>query len=263
MGHGCLSPTSNSSIRDRQDKGPQMTEATGIVFVIDDDASIQHALGGLIRSIGLKVETFGSAKEFLDREPRGRPACITLDIRLRGMSGLDLQRYLVEAQITIPIIFVTGQADVAMSVRAMKAGASDFLTKPFHDQELLDAVVHAVEQDRVRRQQEAEIATLQEHFRSLSPREREVLNGVVSGLLNKQVAAEIGTTEATVKFHRGQLMRKMSADSLADLVRMAVKLEISDTLTETYPFGKVQRTVKTSGTSHATLLPPPAQRPSY
>jgi FixJ family two-component response regulator len=240
-----------------------MTEATGIVFVIDDDASIQLALDRLIRSIGLKVETFGSAKEFLDRERPGIPACITLDIRLRGMSGLDLQRYLVEAQITIPIIFVTGQADVAMSVRAMKAGASDFLTKPFRDQELLDAVVHAVEQDRARRQHEAEIETLQEHFRSLSPREREVLNGVVSGLLNKQVAAEIGTTEATVKFHRGQLMRKMSAELLADLVRMAVKLEISTTRTDTYLLGKAPHTIRTSGTSHAALLPPLAQRSSY
>ena len=263
MGHGCLSPGCGFSTRGRRGKGPQMTEATGVVFVIDDDASIQHALGSLIRSIGLKVETFGSAKEFLDREPPGTPACITLDIRLRGMSGLDLQRYLVEAQITIPIIFVTGQADVAMSVRAMKAGASDFLTKPFHDQELLDAVVQAVEQDRARRQQEAEIATLREHFRSLSPREREVLNGVASGLLNKQVAAEIGTTEATVKFHRGQLMRKMSAESLADLVRMAVRFEIYDKSTDTFPFGKVRRTVSTSITRHTALLPPPSQRPSY
>jgi FixJ family two-component response regulator len=206
-----------------------MSESPGVVFVIDDDASIREALRRLIRSVGLQVEVFGSAKEFLDRKLPEMPACMTLDIRLPGISGLDLQRQLAEAKIRIPIIFVTGQGDIAMSVRAMKAGAVDFLTKPFRDQELLDAVFHAVEQDRVRRQREAETTTLQDHFRSLSSREREVLNCIVSGLLNKQVAAEIGTTEATVKFHRGQLMRKMSADSLADLVRMAGKLGISVT----------------------------------
>ena len=204
-----------------------MSEAPGVVLVIDDDVSIREALRRLISSVGLQVEVFGSAREFLDRKLPDMPACMTLDIRLPGISGLDLQRQLAEANIRIPIIFVTGQGDIAMSVRAMKAGAVDFLTKPFRDQELLDAVFHAVEQDRVRRQREAETTTLQDHFRSLSSREREVLNWIVSGLLNKQVAAEIGTTEATVKFHRGQLMRKMSADSLADLVRMAGKLGIS------------------------------------
>ena len=204
-----------------------MSESSGIVFVIDDDVSIQRALGRLIRSIGLQVELFGSAREFLNGKLPETPACVTLDIRLPGISGLDLQRHLAEAHIRIPIIFVTGQGDIAMSVQAMKAGAVDFLTKPFRDQELLDAVVHLVEQDCVRRKHEAETSILQEHFRSLSSREREVLNWVVSGLLNKQVAAQIGTTEATVKFHRGQLMRKMSADSLADLVRMAGKLGIS------------------------------------
>ena len=204
-----------------------MSESSGIVFVIDDDVSIQRALGRLIRSIGLQVELFGSAREFLNGKLPEMPACMTLDVRLPGISGLDLQRHLAEAHIRIPIIFVTGQGDIAMSVQAMKAGAVDFLTKPFRDQELLDAVVHLVEQDCVRRKHEAETSILQEHFRSLSSREREVLNWVVSGLLNKQVAAQIGTTEATVKFHRGQLMRKMSADSLADLVRMAGKLGIS------------------------------------
>jgi FixJ family two-component response regulator len=206
-----------------------MNDSPGVVFVIDDDVSIRHALGRLIRSIGLQVELFGSAKEFLSRRPPEIPSCMTLDIRLPGVSGLDLQRHVAEAGMRIPIIFVTGQGDIAMSVRAMKAGAVDFLTKPFRGQELLDAVVYAVERDRLRRQQEAETTTLQEHFRSLSSREREVLNLVISGLLNKQVAAEIGTTEATVKFHRGQLMRKMSADSLADLVRMASKLGLSAT----------------------------------
>jgi FixJ family two-component response regulator len=207
-----------------------MSNSTGIVFVVDDDVSIQQTLAKLIRSIGLQVEPFGSAREFLNRKtPETTPACMTLDIRLPGMSGLDLQRHLAEAENKIPLIFVTGRGDIAMSVRAMKAGASDFLTKPFHDQELLDAVVHAIEQDRVRRQQKAQIATLEEHFRSLNPRERQVLNGVVSGRLNKQVAADLGTTEATVKFHRAQLMRKMNADSLADLVRMASNLGLAVT----------------------------------
>ena len=204
-----------------------MSESAGLVLVIDDDVSMREALRRLFRSVGLQVEVFGSAREFLDRKPPEMPACITLDIRLPGISGLDLQRQLTEAHIAIPIIFVTGQGDIAMSVRAMKAGAVDFLTKPFRDQELLDAIVRAVEQDRVRRKQQAELTTLQEHFVLLSPREQEVLSWVVSGLLNKQVAAEIGTTEATVKFHRGQLMRKMNADSLADLVRMAARLGIS------------------------------------
>jgi FixJ family two-component response regulator len=204
-----------------------MNESAGTVFVIDDDVSMQEALRRLIRSVGLQVEVFGSGREFLIRKPPDMPACITLDIRLPGMSGLNLQQQLADAHITIPIIFVTGQGDIAMSVRAMKAGAVDFLTKPFRDQELLDAIVRAVEQDRVIRKQEAELMTLQEHFVLLSPREQEVLCWVVSGLLNKQVAAEIGTTEAAVKFHRGQLMRKMNAESLADLVRMASKLGIS------------------------------------
>jgi len=197
--------------------------------VIDDDISIQYALRSLIRSIGLQVELFGSARDFLRRKAPELPACMILDIRLPGISGLDLQRHLAEARDRIPIIFVTGQGDIAMSVRAMKAGAVDFLTKPFRDQELLDAVVHAIEQDCVRRQRDVETARLKESFRSLSPRERDVLNGVVSGLLNKQVAAEIGTTEATVKFHRGQLMRKMNAHSVPDLVRMASELGISVT----------------------------------
>jgi FixJ family two-component response regulator len=158
-----------------------------------------------------------------------RPACITLDIRLPGISGLDLQRQLNEAQIKIPIIFLTGQGDITAAVHAMKAEAVDFLTKPFREQELLDAIVHAIERDRVRRQEEEESISLQNHYRLLNPREREVLDGVVSGLLNKQIASQIGTTEATIKFHRGQLMRKMKADSLADLVRIAARLGISIT----------------------------------
>jgi FixJ family two-component response regulator len=186
---------------------------------------------------------------------------MTLDVRLPGISGLDLQRHLAEAQVTIPIIFVTGQADIAMSVRAMKLGASDFLTKPFRDQELLDAVVHAVEQDRVRRQQEAEITLLHEHLRLLNPREREVLSGVVSGSPNKQIAAEIGTTEATVKFHRGQLMRKMSAGSLAELVKMADRLGISVTLPATELYSTVERRAKAPGPSRIAQVTPSACPP--
>jgi FixJ family two-component response regulator len=203
-----------------------VTETPGTVFVIDDDIAVQYALRGLIRSISLQAELFGSAREFLNWKRPETPACMILDIRLPGISGLDLQRHLAEVHIRIPVIFVTGQGDIAMAVRAMKAGAFDFLTKPFREQELLDAVVHAVEQDRARRQQEMEISLLQENFRLLTLRERDVLGFVVSGLLNKQVAAEIRSTEATVKYHRGQLMRKMHAKSLAELVIMADKLGV-------------------------------------
>ncbi len=203
-----------------------MTEPQSIVFVVDDDASIRQALSSLIRSVGLHVELFGSAHEFLERERPDIPSCMILDIRLPGMSGLDFQRRLAEAKIYIPIIFITGHGDIPMTVRAMKAGANEFLTKPFNDQDLLDSIQRALEQDRVRRQQEAEIAILRERFESLTPREHEILPRIISGLLNKQIAAEIGTTEATVKVHRGQLMRKMGAESVADLVRMAEKIGI-------------------------------------
>ena len=205
----------------------RMTEAHPIVFVIDDDASIRNALKGLISSVGLHVELFGSAQEFLRSSRPDAPSCLVLDVRLPGISGLDFQRELARANIHIPIIFITGHGDIPMSVRAMKAGAVEFLTKPFRDQDLLDAIQVALERDRARRQQEAEIALLRERFESLTPREREVLPLVVSGLLNKQIAAEIGTSETTVKVHRGQLMRKMGADSLADLVRMAERMGIS------------------------------------
>ncbi len=200
-----------------------MTEAHPIVFVIDDDASIRNALKGLISSVGLHV---GSAQEFLRSSRPDAPSCLVLDVRLPGISGLDFQRELARANIHIPIIFITGHGDIPMSVRAMKAGAVEFLTKPFRDQDLLDAIQLALERDRARPQQEAEIAVLRERFESLTPREREVLPLVVSGLLNKQIAAEIGTSETTAKVHRGQLMRKMGADSLADLVRMAERMGI-------------------------------------
>ena len=203
-----------------------MNEPPSIVFVIDDDASVRNALKSLIRSVGLRVELFGSAQEFLQTKRPDMPGCLILDIRLPGISGLDFQRKLAEANIPIPIIFITGHGDIPMSVRAMKAGAVEFLTKPFRDQDLLDAIQLALERDRARRQHEAEIAALREHFEWLTPREREVLPLVVSGLPNKQIAAEMGTSETTIKVHRGQLMRKMGADSLPELVRMAQKMGI-------------------------------------
>src|SRR5438128_8902382 len=204
-----------------------MTEPAPTVFVVDDDPSVRRAIKRLVGSVGLEVELFESAQEFLRSKRADAPSCLVLDIRLPGISGLDFQRELAQANIHIPIIFITAHGDIPMTVRAMKAGAVEFLTKPFRDQDLLDAIQIALERDRARRQQEAEIATLRERFESLTPREREVLPLVVSGMLNKQIAAEIGTSEATVKVHRGQLMRKMGADSLADLVRMAERMGIS------------------------------------
>jgi len=206
-----------------------MTDPHSIVFVVDDDDSLRDALKRLIRSVGLHVELFASAEEFLQRKQPDAPACLILDIRLRGISGLDFQRKLAEANIPIPIIFITGHGDIPMSVRAMKAGAVEFLTKPFRDQDLLDAIQVGLERDRARRQREAEIAILRERFEGLTRREREVLSRIVSGLPNKQVAAEIGTSETTVKVHRGQLMRKMAATSLPELVRMAEKMGVPAT----------------------------------
>jgi RNA polymerase sigma factor (sigma-70 family) len=201
-----------------------MIETNSIVFVVDDDASLREALKSLIRSVGLTVELFGSTREFLQRKGPDVPSCLVLDVRLPGTSGLDFQRKLTEANIFIPIIFITGHGDIAMSVRAMKAGAIEFLTKPFRDQDLLDAIHTGLERDRARRQRESEIAILRDRFEWLTPREREVLPLVVSGLPNKQIAAEIGTSETTVKVHRSQLMRKMGANSLPELVRMAERL---------------------------------------
>ncbi|MGA9967944.1 MAG: response regulator transcription factor [Terriglobales bacterium] len=206
-----------------------MTELQSMVFVVDDDASVRNALKSLIRSVGLEVELFGSAQEFLQSKRSDVPSCLILDIRLPGISGLDFQRKLAEADNFIPIIFITGHGDIPMSVRAMKGGAVEFLTKPFRDQDLLDAIHVALERDRARRQREDEIATLKDRFEWLTPREREVLPLVVSGLPNKQIAAEIGTSETTVKVHRGQLMRKMGADSLPELVRMAERIGIPTT----------------------------------
>jgi FixJ family two-component response regulator len=204
-----------------------MSEAVPVVFVVDDDPSVRRAIKRLVESVGLRVELFGSAQEFLRSERPDSPNCLVLDIRLPGMSGLDFQRELAETKIHIPIIFITAHGDIPMTVRAMKAGAVEFLTKPFRDQDLLDAIQQGLERDRTRRAQEAEVATLRERFESLTPGERKVLPLVVSGRPNKQIAAEIGTSEATVKVHRSQLMRKMGAESLPELVRMSEKIGIS------------------------------------
>jgi FixJ family two-component response regulator len=197
-----------------------------IVFVVEDDESMRRALSNLFQSVGLEVKLFGSASEMLKSKLPDVASCLVLDVRLPGLSGLDFQTELANANIHTPIIFMTGHGDIPMSVRAMKGGAVDFLTKPFRDQDMLDAVVKAIERDRNRREAEKIVGNVQALFETLTPREREVLALVTSGLMNKQVAAEIGLAEITVKIHRGHIMKKMGAKSLADLIRMAETLGI-------------------------------------
>ena len=203
-----------------------MKKADSIVYIIDDDASVRSALKSLIRSVGLEVEGFASGQEFLDFARPDVAGCIVLDVRLPGISGLDFHKELLKAGVQLPVIFITAHGDVPMSVRAMKAGAVEFLTKPFRDQDLLDAIQLALTKDRTRRQQEGEIADLRERFESLTARERELLALVVSGKPNKQIADAVGISEFTVKVHRANLTRKMRAESLADLVRMTVRLNV-------------------------------------
>jgi FixJ family two-component response regulator len=203
-----------------------MTEADGVVCVVDDDASQRESLKDLIESVGLRVETFASAQEFLRSKCPDGPACLVLDVRLQGLSGLDLQKRMAESHMEIPIIFITGHGDIPMTVQAMKAGAVEFLTKPFRDQDLLDAIQQALELGRKAREQRANIEELHNRYRSLTPRERDVMALVVSGLLNKQIAGELGTSEASVKVHRQHVMEKIGAGSLAELVRMADRLGI-------------------------------------
>jgi len=207
-------------------KKPETSAAQPVVFVIDDDASMRGAISSLIRSVGLRAEVFASVSEFLVHKRSSATSCLILDVRLPGVSGLEFQSELAKANAQIPIIFITGHGDIPMTVKAMKAGAVEFLTKPFRDQDLLDAIQVALERARVREEKERGVVELRKKFETLTAREQEVMGWIAGGLLNKQVAAEIGVTEITVKVHRGNVMRKMAAKSFADLVRMAELLGV-------------------------------------
>lgn len=203
-----------------------MNDKIPIVFVVDDDKAVRKSLERLIKSVGLTVQAFSSAREFLESDPSAGPSCLVLDVRMPGLSGIDLQKELGKMGYTIPIIFITGYGDIPMSVRTMKRGAIDFLTKPFNDQDLLDAIHRAIEKDKQTRREQDEIGTIQQRVDSLTPREREVFSLVVTGMLNKQIAYDLGMSEKTVKVHRSRVMDKMQADSLAELVRLAYKVGI-------------------------------------
>ena len=204
-----------------------MNAAVSTVFVIDDDGGMRQAIQDLVESVGLRAEAFATGEEFLEKPRTADPSCLVLDVRLPQMSGLEFQQKLAELGVRVPIIFITAHGDIPMSVRALKSGAVEFLTKPFRDQDLLDAIQQALQRDRAAREQLADIHELQERYRALTAREREVMALVISGMLNKHIAAKIGASEATVKIHRGHLMEKMQADSLIELVRIGDKLDLS------------------------------------
>jgi FixJ family two-component response regulator len=218
---------SRAGVAGRRADGDDKPAAASVIFVVDDDVAVRNSLRRLISSVGFAVEVFPSARAFLEVPRSAVPGCLVLDVRLPGLSGLDLQRELTATDAELPIIFLTGHGDIPMSVRAMKAGAVEFLTKPFREQELLDAIRSAIERDRTMRAERQERTELRRRYASLTPRERDVLAGIVAGLLNKQIAGELGTTEATVKEQRGHLMTKMEAGSVAELARFAARLGIT------------------------------------